>query len=748
MRLLFNRPLLSALLAFILSALLTSKLLFEGSSAGVYIAVLLVLSLASLFLCYKNKAKISSKLFTISLCLIFALTASVILFGFLKTRLTIPQNLKTEGTEIKATVNEIVVNEDGYVLLNAVAKEVGGDKCNYKFAFEIYGNPKLEVGDIFSCVGDIESISDVSKQEANYLFADGCAGSVYNIDDVSFIEKSKNSVFVFSKLSSFIANRIESNIRGDSGALMSALLLGKTNSLDAFITRDFNLIGILHMLALSGMHLTLLMSAIQFFLTFADMRKKYKTLILISITLFYVALSGFCLSMLRAAFMFFLTSFSFLTRRETDPYTSLFIAVSIIFILSPASVLDIGLWLSFFGTFSILVYFEAIEKNRKSGDKSLGRAIISYIVASFVISIFAMIFTLPITALIFGEISVISPISNILFSPLFDLELILAFLAPFLCKLNFFSAFCELIGNFIIKLAAYIANLDFIYVSTSFTLFYVLAIIFFIYVIYLLCRNLRETSIIPRLFAPFALLIIALFICQFSTYNDTFLIYEQNGRSSRNEILFFAHKGESTVIDISNHSSTSFNSIIELNGEEHFTKISNYVLTSYSPDLDKRLEKANSKIKIKRIFLPYPTDYEEAIYALNTVEMLERRKISYEFYKTDSIIQLGEIKYIFYTGDNFSDKSKYVLAFKLKEDKIFYISSYMAIHPLTITDASVSILGCHDGVHEAFISADFLKNTDRFVISNPNFIFENDTFTDIPEETDIRISKYVKIPID
>lgn len=749
MRLLFNRPLLSALLAFILSALLTSGFLFKGNSAVIYMLVLFMFVLLFASLCCKKKAKINTKLFTALLCLIFALTASFILVGFLKIRLTVPQKLKGEGTEIKATVNEIIVDEDGYVLLNAVAKEIGKNKCNYKFRFEFYENTELKVGDIFICEGDIEGISDVSKQEAYYLFADGCAGNVYNIDNVVFISKSKNPVFLFSKFSSFIANRIESNIKGDSGALMSALLLGKTNSLDAFITCDFKLIGILHMLALSGMHLTLLLSAIRFFLSFAPMRKNYKTLILISTTLFYVALSGFCLSMLRSAFMFFLSSFSFFTRRENDPYTSLFLAVSIIFAFSPASVLSIGLWLSFFGTFSILVYFEAIEKNRNSGNKSFGRAAISYIFTSFIISIFAMIFTLPISAFIFGELSVISPISNVIFSPLFDLELILAFLSPFLCKLNLFSAFCELTGNLIIKLAAFIGNLGFIYVSTSYTLFYILAIIFFIYVIYLLCSDLRKPSVIVRLFASFALLMIALLICQFSTYNRTFFIYEQSGRSSNNEILFFAHNGESTVVDISSHTNASFNSIIARNKEEHFTKISNYILTSYSPDIDKQLEKAISKIRIKLIFLPYPTDYVEAIYALNTVEMLERRKVSYKFYDVDTIIELGEIKYVFYTGDyHLLDNSKYVLAFKVKEDKIYYISSNMAIHSIPITEASVSILGCYDGVHDAFINVDFLKNTRRFIISNSNFIFTQNSFADIPKQTDIRISKYVKIPIE
>ncbi|NLK40259.1 MAG: ComEC/Rec2 family competence protein [Clostridiales bacterium] len=201
-----------------------------------------------------------------------------------------------------------------------------------------------------------------------------------------------------------MSSRLVKAVPGQTGKLLSAFLLGNRNLLPDIITRDFNRIGISHILSVSGMHFSILAGGLEFLLTLMRIQKKRRVILMILFTLFYMGLTGFALPVCRAGIMLLFVYAGFLFGQERDALTSLFIATAVNCLITPYAVLDAALWLSFLSTFGIIIANEVFSPIiQKLKEKNFIGKIIGTILFNLIITLAATFAILPLYLALFRQ---------------------------------------------------------------------------------------------------------------------------------------------------------------------------------------------------------------------------------------------------------------------------------------------------------------------------------------------------------
>ena len=218
---------------------------------------------------------------------------------------------------------------------------------------------------------------------------------------------------------------------GDEAAFLSAILTGDTSGLSEEARSDLSEAGLSHILAVSGMHCGFLMTLI--LLVTGRHRRRLLAALALPILVFYTILTGASPSVVRACIMVLFVLAAPLFQRDSDPPTTLSAALFLILLANPFAAASISLQLSF-GAMAGLLWLTPRIQDLLLGEKSRGR-VYRLLASSLSATVGAMVFTVPLCAVYFGSLVLISPVSNLLCltasSAVFMLGL-LAVLASFL----------------------------------------------------------------------------------------------------------------------------------------------------------------------------------------------------------------------------------------------------------------------------------------------------------------------------
>ena len=205
----------------------------------------------------------------------------------------------------------------------------------------------------------------------------------------------------------------------DAAPFMTALLTGEKGPLYQDGGRYYHLTeaGIAHVVAVSGMHISFLMG----FLFLLLGRRRGAVIVALPLLLLFSAMTGFTPSVTRAAFMQTCVLSAPLFRREDDPITSLSVVLALILLLNPSAAASVSLQLSFASMAGIWLvsgrmyrYFSDRIGDSRAGGSRFIRRILLLAGGSVSSSVGAQIFSLPLCAVHFGFVSVVSPLCNIL----------------------------------------------------------------------------------------------------------------------------------------------------------------------------------------------------------------------------------------------------------------------------------------------------------------------------------------------
>ncbi len=215
------------------------------------------------------------------------------------------------------------------------------------------------------------------------------------------------------KLGSAVSELTEEIFPADTATFMKSLLIGDKADFyeDLELKTAMQTAGLMHIVAISGMHITFLVGLLKLLLG----NTKRSSLICIVLVWFFVLVTGAGPSAVRAGVMQTLLLLAPIFRRENDPVTSLSLALALILAVNPFAAASVGLQLSFAAMAGLYSFALPINRYllRKIKKRKL-KKVLRLPAASVASSLAVMVYTLPLTAIHFGYVSLYSVLSNVL----------------------------------------------------------------------------------------------------------------------------------------------------------------------------------------------------------------------------------------------------------------------------------------------------------------------------------------------
>lgn len=224
----------------------------------------------------------------------------------------------------------------------------------------------------------------------------------------------KSALYFPQELARIVGESISSCFSEDVRDYMLALLIGDTRGVydDYELDNALSATGTAHVISVSGMHLSFLYSSVAMLAG-----KRRAAFIGAPLIVLFTFMAGCSSAIVRACVMLLLNMAAPLLRRESDGLTSLAFALIILLAANPLSIASASLQLSFASMLGLVTVAPALHARltRKFKPKGKGAAKLrETLIASLSSSIGAIVFTTPIVAVLFGYVSLISPLANLL----------------------------------------------------------------------------------------------------------------------------------------------------------------------------------------------------------------------------------------------------------------------------------------------------------------------------------------------
>lgn len=264
-----------------------------------------------------------------------------------------------------------------------------------------------------------------------------CLFSAFS-DNCALLEESESWRLYIHTITANIRERIAEIFPSVSKGIMIALLLGDKTYISPETKAQYSIAGTAHVLAVSGLHITIISLIILLPLGFVQNRLLKLIMFTVILTLF-VVLTGLEPSAIRSALMSVLVLTAYTFQRKPVLLNILALTVIIILIIQPSMIFSIGFQLSVFAVFGItLLYKRILELIIITVNKwGINNTIIHYLYESLAITLSASVFVSLITCIYFQTFSIISPVVNMLIVPLSSIAMVFGFIAVIISYLSF-----------------------------------------------------------------------------------------------------------------------------------------------------------------------------------------------------------------------------------------------------------------------------------------------------------------------
>ncbi len=150
----------------------------------------------------------------------------------------------------------------------------------------------------------------------------------------------------------------------EESAVAKGLILGDRTSIDSETSRKFGNTGAMHVLAVSGLHVAILVQILTYILALFKkwISKKQALFFALVIVWIYSALTGFSPSVARSALMFSILAGSTLFEKNYIPLNSLAFSAILLLFINPHSLYDIGFQLSYLAMVGIFLFYQPLSK--------------------------------------------------------------------------------------------------------------------------------------------------------------------------------------------------------------------------------------------------------------------------------------------------------------------------------------------------------------------------------------------------
>lgn len=362
---------------------------------------------------------VSKNVFKNSYSFVFPWVTGVLLFflGVVFTRFYLDNKNNTLlfGKELKMIgyVDALGTTKSGYtkceLKITAFVDQNKVSSCgnNLLVICKERSSSKIDIGDQFVIFGEV--------QRFKYFHNPGEFNALRyykykKIDGVCFVDANnyrklplKNSIsflYHFLRIRNELSHSLSEVLSGEELNLAQALVLGDRDGLDSSTNDAFANTGAMHILAVSGLHIGILMQIlIKVFSFFSQwINKKRATFLALIIIWFYAFLTGFSPSIFRSVVMFSLLSIASIYGKSHSDINVLAFSAFILLLWKPFFLFDVGFQLTYAAMLGIYWFYPLLKKQFYSRYK-----IIQLVYEGTVIGLAAQILTLPLTLYYFHQ---------------------------------------------------------------------------------------------------------------------------------------------------------------------------------------------------------------------------------------------------------------------------------------------------------------------------------------------------------
>jgi competence protein ComEC len=292
-------------------------------------------------------------------------------------------------------------------------------------------------------------------------------GNPYEFDYRFFMENQGVRYYAFTNSSDFINHVIparrkliyralitrekiismfrERGITGERLALVSAITLGQKSMLDPDQKLNFIKAGVMHIMAVSGLHAIILSMFVLSLLFFMKRRLNVlRIFITIMVLWAFAFVTGLTPSVLRATLMFSFLQAGKLLKRPANGVNSVLASAVFLIILKPSVIFDAGFLLSYSAVIYIICFYMDFYNIIFCKNWFTNK-----IWQSAAITMIAQAGTLPLTIILFNRFPTYFILANITIVPVSNLLIITGCLVPMFFSIHFLSRFLALILNYL-----------------------------------------------------------------------------------------------------------------------------------------------------------------------------------------------------------------------------------------------------------------------------------------------------------
>jgi competence protein ComEC len=349
-------------------------------------------------------------------------------------------------------------------------------------------------------------------------------------------------------------------------SILEALILGQRSYMDKETMNNYSKAGVIHILAISGLHIGILFVFLSGLLKPLE-KKKYgrylKLIIIITLLWVFAIITGFSASVARAVTLFTFISFGKFYYRQLGVYNGIAISALALLAYNPNFIFDIGFQLSYSAVISILLFQPFYEKAYFTKNK-----VGVYFIDIILVSLAAQIGVLPLSLYYFNQLPLLFLIANLLVIPVASGILIIGIITLIL---NFvFQPLAVILGKIITYLiwlmnnyVAYISKIEKGSINNiSFTVPLVVLLYLFIIALVFLMYNRKWYAFRNLIFSILLFQVAYVLIKKNEANYDEFLVY--NSKKSlisikrKNQAIFYTNSDENNSVIIDDYIQSTF----------------------------------------------------------------------------------------------------------------------------------------------------------------------------------------------
>ena len=708
-----RRPFMLCICCFLAAAFLYG---IPGVGKIIFASAALLLALTFLIVSKTSKSKDAKRRFAVAVAaLIFTFISVCESFVYFNLYVSDFEKYNDQICEIECEVIE--ENQgDGVDLVYAKLISVNGERkfgksvIYFEYGENIGRGKKIKLNAKGIDLNALEYYGGKDK-----LLSDGVS-SAFLVEngfdsDLKVIDESKNLYIILTDFAYDVSNKLANSVGGEEGNFSAAILFGRRDLLSPETTRDFARSGISHILALSGLHLALISGLIELVLRKLYIPKTVRCFVIIPFLIFYTAMTGFSMSALRAAIMLTVFYLCFIFARPGDSLTTVGIAGFVIVLFIPSSIMSCGFLMSLAATFAIIVispYLSNVFPNKHTDTRIITRMkkIGRFVLSSLIITVAANVAVLYYTWSMFGQISLATPIANLIITPVVAVQLAAALLFMIFGRISFIGTALiwvqKMVGKYILSTAAFFSDIKGVCVSLNYDFVGVIVAALLVSTAVLIIVKLKHKWLIA---APLTISAIAFCICLAVTFSigknnvtSEYLAYNER------EMFVMTQNGETVICDISDGNYSNLYNAYKTAHDKGATEIEVLVLTHYHNKHSVSIDRLCKQQKVRNIWLPEPTNEEQYYTMTSIVKTAEKNGVNLVIYKNDEDLTVfydGILK--IYPLETLKRSTQPALAFEFDygDDKFLYVGSSAMETALSekvtenLLDADYVIFGTH-----------------------------------------------------